>query len=259
MVMTRKLQVVLLLTVSLLWLSSCDQIIKMLETGVQESSLTQSEVVQGLKEALITGTNTSTTELNAKDGYLKNSAVRIMLPKEAQEISENIRRIPGLGDKAMDDLLLRINRSAEDAASEAKPIFIKAVKDMTIREGMDILKGKSSGSTGFDSTAATVYLKQKTYEELYNAFQPKVNASLNKKIVGNVSTNEAWAEITRLYNKVAPILGKSKVNTELSGYVTEKALEGLFYKIGEEEKSIRKNPYQYSKDILRKVFGSVHK
>lgn len=257
--MTRKIQLLILVVPSTFWLSSCDQILKMLETGVQESSLTQTEVVQGLKEALITGTNSSTTKLNAKDGYFKDPVAKILLPKEAQDIAENIRRIPGLGDKAMDDLLLRINRSAEDAAAEAKPIFINAVKNMTISEGMNVLKGKSSQTTGFDSTAATVYLKQKTYNDLFNAFQPKIDVSLDKKIVGNTSTNEAWAEITNLYNKVAPILGKSKVNTELSGYVTEKALEGLFYKIGEEEKSIRKNPYQYSKDILRKVFGSVHK
>jgi len=228
-------------------LSSCDILQQILEETSTQTTLSNSEIIQGLKEALTTGAISSSKTLHATDGYFKDAAVKILLPPEANVIVENVRKVPGLGDKAMDDLILRINRSAEDAASEAKPIFINAVKSMTIQDGMTILKGSN--------TAATNYLKSKTYNQLKSAFAPKINTSLNKKIVGNVSTNQAWTQITGLYNKVAPFIGKPKVNTNLGDYVTRRALDGLFYKVSEEEKKIRANPYQYVSEIIKKVFG----
>lgn len=252
-----------LLTVGIVLISlfstSCDQLMKALEQGLEETKLSETEIIKGLKEALNTGASSSTKILHACDGYFKDEAVKIFLPKEAQVIVDNIRRIPGVGDKAIDDVILKINRSAEDAAIEAKPIIIQAVKEMTVRDGMNILQGKSARTSSFDSTAATFYLRSKTYNKLYTAFKPKINTSLNKKLVGNVSTNTAWSELVGLYNKVAPIIGKPKVNADLPDFVTKKALDGLFVKIGDEEKKIRKNPYSYAREILRRVFGSVHK
>ncbi len=226
---------------------SCDVLQQILDEASTQSTLTNSEIIQGLKEALTTGAVSSSNILHRTDGYFKDAAVKILLPPEANVITENIRKVPGLGDKMMDDLVLRINRSAEDAAIEAKPIFINAVKSMTIQDGMAILKGSN--------TAATNYLKNKTYNQLKSAFAPKINNSLNKKLVGNISTNQAWTQTTTLYNKVAPFIGKPKVNTSLGDYVTRRALDGLFYKVAEEEKKIRANPYQYTSDIIKKVFG----
>lgn len=248
-----------LFSLFLLPLSSCDTLLNMLSAGIEDNTLSNTEIVQGLKEALNTGADKSSDALHATDGYFKDPAVKISLPPEAKVITDNIRRIPGLGDKALEELELRLNRAAEDAADEAKPIILNAVRNMTIKDGLNILKGKTPGKAEFDSTAATAYLKRQTYQQLYNAFQPKIDASLDKKIVAGVSANEAWEEITGLYNKVAPLLGKAKVNSSLSAYVTERALNGLFIKIGEEEKKIRQEPYKYAKEIIRKVFGSMKK
>ena len=242
----KKLTIIFLIGLSISF-SSCDILMQVLEEASTETSLTNSEIIKGLKEALTVGTGSSVNILNANDGYFKDNAVKILLPPEANVIIENIQKVPGLGQKTIDDLILRINRSAEDAASEAKPIFIDAVKTMTIQDGMKILKG--------NNTAATTYLKNKTYTKLVSAFKPKINTSLDKKLVGNISTNKAWTDITTIYNKVAPFIGKPKVNTSLSDYVTRRALDGLFLKVGDEEKKIRSNPLDYVSDIIKKVFG----
>lgn len=227
-------------------LLSCDILQQVLDDA-NSPGLTNSEIIQGLKEALIEGAVSSSKTLNATDGYFKDNAVKILLPSEANVIIENLSKVPGLGQKAIDDLVLKINRAAEDAASEAKPIFIDAIKSMTIQDGMTILKGSD--------TEATKYLKSKTYNKLTAAFAPKINNSLNKKLVGNVSAGSAWTDVTNIYNKVAPFIGKPKVTTDLGAYVTQKALDGLFLKVGEEEKKIRANPYAYVSDIIKKVFG----
>jgi hypothetical protein len=238
----------IILVISILFtLSSCDVLMQVLEQTTTETTLSDSEVIQGLKEALNVGTGSSVGILNAKDGYFKDNAVKILLPPEANVIVENIQKVPGLGQQTIDDLILRINRSAEDAASEAKPVFIDAVKTMTIQDGMSILKG--------DNHAATTYLKNKTYNQLVNAFKPKINTSLDKKLVGNISTNKAWTDVTTLYNKVAPFIGKATVNTNLADYVTRRALDGLFIKVADEEAKIRANPFAYVSEIIKKVFG----
>lgn len=248
-----------LLLAAVLFLSSCDILQQILEQGAKSQSLTNSEIIEGLKKALSTGTESSTNLLHARDGFLKDQAVKILLPPEAEVITQNLAKIPGVGQQTIDDLILKINRSAEDAAVEAKPIFIDAIKNMTIQDGMNILKGKSGNTSSFDSTAATVYLKGRTYQNLKAAFAPKINASLNKKLVGNISTSSAWSNVINLYNKIAPLIGKQKINPDLGAYVTEKALNGVFLKIGVEEKKIRKNPMSYASDIIKKVFGSVYK
>lgn len=242
----KRITIIFLLTLSI-GFSSCDILQQIVDDAGGQTTLTNSEIIAGLKEALIEGTVSSVKVLNATDGYFKDNAVKILLPPEANVIVENIQKVPGIGQKTIDDLVFKINRAAEDAASEAKPIFIDAVKSMTIQDGMTILKGSN--------TAATNYLKSKTYNKLVSAFSPKINSSLNKKLVGNVSAGSAWTKVTSLYNKVAPIIGKPKVTTDLGVYVTKRALNGLFLKVGEEEKKIRANPYAYVSAIIKKVFG----
>lgn len=246
-----------ILIASSLFLGSCDVLLQILQSsgGI---ALTEAEIVEGLKKALTIGAESSSTILHKQDGYFKDKAVKIFLPPEANVILENISKIPGIGQGMVDDVILKINRSAEDAAVEAKPIFISAVSSMTITDGINILKGKSRYSQGFDSTAATMYLKDKTYTKLKAAFAPKIGASLDKKIVGNVSTNQAWTTMVQYYNKAAPLLGKPKVTADLGTYVTEKALDGLFLKVGEEERKIRKNPLNYASDIIKKVFSNIN-
>jgi hypothetical protein len=227
--------------------TSCDILQQLLDQNTGPVVPSESEIVQGLKQALIEGTVSSVKVLNITDGYFKDNAVKILLPPEHKVITDNITKIPGLGQKAIDDLILKINRAAEDAAVEAKPIFMDAINTMTIQDGMTILKGSN--------TAATEYLRSKTYSKLVSSFAPKINTSLGKKLVGNISATSAWNDVTTLYNKVAPILGKPKVETDLGAYVTKKALDGLFLKVGDEEKKIRENPLAYVSDIIKKVFG----
>ncbi len=252
-----KKAIISIFLVSSLFLGSCEILTQILQSA-GSIVLTEAEVVEGLKKALSIGAESSSTILHKQNGYFKDKAVKIFLPKEANVIIDNISKIPGVGQKTVDDVILSINRSAEDAASQAKPIFIDAIKSMTVTDGMNILRGKSNYSQSFDSTAATMYLKDKTYGKLKAAFAPKINTSLNKKLVGNVSTNKAWGTMVNYYNKVAPFLGKPKITTNLGAFVTERALDGLFLKVGEEERKIRRNPLGYASEIIKKVFSNIN-
>jgi hypothetical protein len=222
-------------------------------SGTKSGSLTQDEAASGLKSALTEGSKKASTNLHKTDGYFKDNAVKILLPAEAQPIAKNIKMIPG-GQKMEDDAILRMNRAAEDAAVTAADIFINAITRMTIVDAINILYGQND--------AATVYLKKNTYNELKLAFQPKIATSLNKKIVGNISAAESWSVLMTANNNVARTIpgqmaGMKKVNTNLSEYVTEKALDGLFVKIAEVELDIRKNTTARVNDILKKVFGQL--
>jgi len=219
----------------------------------KSSSLTQDEAASGLKSALTEGSKKASTNLNKTDGYFKDNTVKILLPSEAQPIAKNIKMIPG-GQKMEDDAILRMNRAAEDAAITAADIFINAITKMTIADAINILYGSND--------AATVYLKKNTYNELKVAFQPKIAASLNKKIVANISAAQSWSVLMTANNKVAgtypgKAAGMKKVNTDLAEYVTEKALDGLFVKIAATELDIRKNTTARVNDILKKVFGQL--
>jgi len=217
--------------------------------------LSQSDIVAGLKEALVVGTNKSADILGVTDGYYKDELVKILLPPEADIIVKNINKISG-GSALLEDVLLKINRAAEDAVSEAKPIFINSIKSMTISDGFEILKGEDN--------AATQYLHKTTYNQLFELYRPKIKASVEKKLVGNVSTDESWKQITGKWNDIAKstigqIAGFKPVEIELDEYLTNKALDGLFLKIEAEEKLIRKNPAARVSNILKKVFGSLDK
>jgi len=251
---------------------SCDVLMPVLEQanktintqngGVISKALSNEEIINGLKKALAVGTDTAVSITSTLNGYYGDNLLRILLPPEAKVVTDNISKVP-FGQKLVDDAILSINRAAEDAATAAKPIFINAITSMSIKDGLTILKGKNpmaqTTSAAFDSTAATGFLKSATYNSLYAAFKPKINNSLDKKLVGNISTNKAYSNLTGAFNKVAPFIGKEKVNSDLSDYVTGKALDGLFLKVADEEKKIRKDPYKWSVDIIRKVFGSVFK
>ncbi len=246
-----------ILIVALLFiLSGCAELMQVAQQVSGENApLTQNEIIAGLKEALIVGTTNSSNILGATDGYYKDELVKILLPPEADVIVKNINKIPG-GNDLIEDVLLRINRAAEDAVSEAKPIFVNSIKSMTIADGYVILKG--------DDNAATQYLHKTTYNQLVELYRPKIKASVDKKLVGNISTAESWNQITGKWNDLAKsivgqVAGFKPVDIDLDEYLTNKALDGLFLKIETEEKQIRKDPMARVNSLLKRVFGTLDK
>jgi hypothetical protein len=230
---------------------------------LEDSGLGDGDIAEGLKTALEVGTDSSVFKTSAVDGFYKNAALKILLPPEAGVIVDNISKVP-LGSQLLENVILRINRSAEDAAKSAGPIFKNSIKSLSISDALTILRGQNPASkkksAAFDSTAATAYLISTTFDQLAESFSAPINTSLDKELIGGVSTNEAWNELTSAYNLVAPFIAKPKVNTSLGNHVTQKALDGLFLKVGEEEVKIRRNPWKWVTttvgDILTKVFGS---
>ncbi|NLJ20551.1 MAG: DUF4197 domain-containing protein [Bacteroidales bacterium] len=216
---------------------------------------TNIENISGIKSALALGTENAVSNLSVENGFFGNQALKLLLPEEAQIIVENISLIPG-GKALVDKTILSINRSAEDAVKEAGPVFKKAIQDMSISDAMGILLGGNN--------AATQYLQKTTSSQLKSLFLPKVQASLKKPLVGNVSTIETWNLLINAYNTAAnSTLGKlanlKSVNTQLDQYVTDKALSALFTKIAETENSIRTDPAARTTTLLKRVFGQLNK
>lgn len=227
-------------------LASCDtarQVLEEVNTVYGNGSvgtvggLSNADIVAGLKQALTIGTQNSTNQLSAVDGFFKNAAIKILLPEEAQKVESTLRSV-GMGS-LVDKAVLSMNRAAEDAAKGAGTIFINAVKQMTITDAVNILKG--------GDFAATNYFKSKTTEQLSQSFKPVIERSLK-----NVNATKYWTDVTTLYNQFS----KNKVTTDLSAYVTQKAMDGIFYQVGLEEQKIRKDPVARTTEILKKVFGS---
>ena len=239
---------------SLFLFTGCAQLTQIAEQTINSGRpLTQSEIIFGLKEALIVGTNNSADILGKTDGYYKDELVKILLPPEADIIVKNINKIPG-GNKLIEDVLLSINRAAEDAVSEAKPIFVNSIRSITISDAFGILKGEDN--------AATQYLKNTTYNQLVDLYRPKIKTSIDKKLVGNVSAGQTWETLTGKWNEAAnsivgQVAGFKPVNIQLDEYLTQKALDGLFLKIADEEKKIRKDPVARVNDLLKRVFGTL--
>lgn len=235
----------LLLTTASLFVVSCEKI----DTILQSVGLSNEEVILGLKTALNVGSDTSVTVLSKVDGYYKDDLVKILLPEEAQPVYDVVNKIPG-GDLLIENAVLSINRAAEDAAPQAKSIFVNAITGITIADGFSILNG--------GDTAATIYLKGKTYDSLTMAFSPKINASLSKPLVGSISAASAYKDLVDAYNtaSLGGILFPQITKNTLGEHVTQKALDGLYYKVSEEERKIRKDPLHRVSDILQKVFGS---
>lgn len=236
-------------------LVSCASLMTALDTVVSSGSLTEKDVSDGLKEALITGARNAANRLGVANGYYGDQAIRILLPEEAAVIVENISKIPG-GEKLIQDVVLSINRAAEDAAREVAPIFVSSVTSMTLRDAFGILNGQDN--------AATNYLHNTTYDQLFALYTPKINTSINKPLLGNLSTQDTWDALTGQWNKFAATLagrvaGFKTVETDLSSYLTHKALDGMFVKVAEEEFKIREDVNARVTPLLQRVFGTLDK
>ncbi|HEX2534152.1 MAG TPA: DUF4197 domain-containing protein [Chitinophagaceae bacterium] len=201
------------------------------------SSLSQEEIAGGLREALEVGAGRAGSRLSAADGYFKDAALKILMPEEAKKAEQTLRRA-GMG-RQVDNAILSMNRAAEDAAKSAAPIFVQAIKEMTITDALGILRG--------GDYAATDFLKGKTLAALTNAFRPSIEAALQK-----TDATKHWNSVFTAYNQFS----REKVNTDLTAYVTERALAGLFLQLGQEELKIRKDPVARSSDLLKKVFAN---
>lgn len=236
----------------LLIFTSCAELTKVLNTTTVQP-LSETEVINGLREALSTGAGNAAGRLSVQDGYYGDLTVKILLPDEAKILVDNISRIPG-GDKLVEDVILRINRAAEDAAREAAPIFVNSIRQMTIKDAFNILRGADN--------AATSYLKATTYNDLYALYKPKIQNSTEKKIVANISTKDSWLALTGKWNSFAnsvpgKLAGMKAVTTDLDAWLTNKALDGMFLKVALEELKIRKEVSERITPLLQRVFGSL--
>ncbi len=203
------------------------------------SGLSNDEIIAGLKEALSVGAQNSSSKLSSLDGFFANAAIKVLMPAEAKKVETTLRNA-GMG-QMVDDAILSMNRAAEEASKSAAPIFIDAIKQINFQDALGILRGTD--------TAATSYLRGKTISPLTSAFQPVIDEALQK-----TGATKYWKTVFETYNKLPTTF--KKINTDLSGYVTEKALTGLFYQVAIEEQQIRKNPAARVNDVLKKVFGS---
>jgi len=200
--------------------------------------LTTAEVGEGLKEALINGISKGSDLVSQLDGYFKNPEIKIPFPPDVKKVEDRLRQI-GLGGE-VDKFVMTLNRGAEDAAKEAKPIFIAAIKQMTIDDAWAILKGEPD--------AATQFLKRTTNAQLKEKFKPVVQASLDK-----VNATKYYGDIINKYNSI-PLV--QKVNPDLNDYATDLAMQGLFTMIAKEELNIRQDPMARTSELLRRVFGA---
>jgi Protein of unknown function (DUF4197) len=207
--------------------------------GNSVNNLSKEDISNALHQALQVGAKNATSKLSAVDGYFGNSLIKIVMPPEAKKVETTLRDI-GLG-KQVDDAVLSMNRAAEDAATKALPIFVDAIKGMTIDDGLAILQGGND--------AATQYLKNKTTASLTAAFKPVITNSLDK-----VNATKYWKDVFTAYNEIP--FTERKVNPDLVAYVTDRALNGLFIVIAQEEAKIRLNPEARVTDLLQKVFGA---
>ena len=209
-----------------------------LKKALGGESLTTEEIGEGLKEALTNGISKGSDLVSQLDGYYKNPEIKIPFPPEVKQVETRLRQI-GLGGE-VDKFIESLNRGAEDAAKEAKPIFVSAIKQMTIQDAWAILKGEQD--------AATQYLDRTTSPLLKDKFKPVIQNSLNK-----VNATKYYADLVNTYNRI-PLV--QKVNPNLDDYATEKAIQGLFVMIAKEEKNIRANPGARTTELLKKVFSA---
>jgi hypothetical protein len=202
------------------------------------TTITQAEAAQGIREALDQGVGRGISLLNKEDGFFGNQAYKLFLPQEAVKIENTLRQI-GMGS-LVDKAILQINRSAEDAVGYARPIFLDAIKEMTIADAINIIKGPKD--------AATQYFRDKTTSKLIAAFTPIIKGSLDK-----FSATKYYGDMINTYNKFPTTL--NKLNPDLPSYVVDRAVSALFDQVAQEEANIRANPVARTTDILKKVFG----
>lgn len=226
----------LLTLILVLSMASCAEL-QNLKLPTIGTGLTIEEIGGGLKEALNNGISKGADLLSQLDGYYK-SPYKILMPAEVTKVTDKLKVIPGFSD-AEEKLTLRVNRAAELAAQKAKPIFVKAIKEMTFRDATNILMGAD--------TAATGYLREKTFKALYSEFQPIILTALNE-----VQAADYWETAVTAYNKIPFV---KKTNPRLDDYVANEALKGLFNMIAKEEIGIRKDISLRTTDLLKKVFA----
>lgn len=212
-------------------------VLKDVKIPVSKGSLDNDTVVSGLKEALSVGTRSAVTSVSRTDGYFSNQAIKILMPEKIRNVAEVLRKVGY--QKQVDDFVLAMNRAAERAAPKATEYFVGAIKEMTLQDGQKILNG--------GDTAATDYFKSKTSDKIFAAFKPIVTQSMDE-----VGTARAYKNMMASYNSVPFVKTES---LDLDNYVTNKAIDGLFYMVGQEEKQIRTNPAARTTDLLKKVFG----
>jgi len=233
----KKLLSIVLLSVML---SSCDVLSKIpTGTGV---GVTESEAGEGIKEALSQGLVKAVLKLNKEDGFFKDALYKVLLPPDAKKIENTLRDL-GMG-KMVDKAILSINRAAEDAAGFAKPIFVDAIKSMTISDAIGLIKN--------GDTSATHFFRVKTTDKLISAFMPVIKSSLDK-----VEATKYYGDIVNTYNNFPTTL--RKINPDLPSFVTNKATDALFDLVAKEEQNIRQNIAARTTDLLRKVFGGIIK
>jgi len=213
-------------------------VLKTVSKGVSgtSGSLSNEEIISGLREALKIGTDNSSKKLGSVDGFFKDAVIRILMPEEAKKAEKTLRGL-GMGS-LVDKAILSMNRAAEDASKGVGDIFWNAIRQMTIKDGLQILKG--------GDFAATDYLKKMTTAEITAKFRPVIDSSLSK-----ADATRYWKDVFTAYNRFS----MKPVNPDLGAYVTDKALAGLFYYIGKEEQKIRKDPAAQVTNLLKRVFG----
>ncbi len=210
--------------------------------STSQNSLTNQEVVSGLKEALSVGVKNAVSTTSVKDGFLENAKIKLPFPPSAEKMKQ--RAMDWGMASQVDQIVTTMNRAAEDAASEAAPIFLDAVKNMSVNDGFKILKGGEG--------AATDFLRRQTTGDLIESFAPKVEESIQK-----VKLTEYWNPVAKRYNKAARFTGDEPVDADLNQYVTERAIAGLFTMVEQEENKIRKDPKARVTETLQKVFSNL--
>lgn len=206
--------------------------------GYNSATLTTEEIGRGLKEALTVGIKNSSLKASALDGYLGNQTIKLLFPPEAQKVEQKLRSL-GLGNEC-DKFIAALNRGAEKAAEKAVPVFVDAITQMTIQDALGILRGEKD--------AATNYLKRTSSIALANAFAPIMQDAIN-----STGATKLYGDIANTYNKI-PF--QQKINPDLQQYATQKAIDGLFLLVAQEEQKIRDNPAARVSDLLRRVFGT---
>lgn len=201
--------------------------------------LTEAEAAEGIRQALQQGTGRGISVLNRQDGFFGNNTYKLFLPPDAIKIEKALRTV-GMG-RQVDRAILQINRAAEDAVGYATPIFVDAIKQMTIADAINIVRGEQN--------SATNYFRQRTREKLIAAFTPVVERSLVQ-----MEATRYYSEIVSLYNNIPTTV--KKINPDLPSYVVDRATTALFDQIEQEEINIRQNPRARTTEILKKVFGA---
>lgn len=243
----KKLALSLSLSLSLVSCDVVQQAANTLNSGTTSNTtpkLTNDEVISGLREALNVGIKNAVNSSSVTDGFLKNTAIRLPFPPDAIKVKEKALELRL--DGQVEKFETTLNRAAEEATKEALPIFVDAIRNMSVQDGFAILNGGDG--------AATRFLSKQTTDKLVVAFSPKV-----KEATAKVKLTEYWNPLITKYNQAMTLTGGQKLNPDLDAYITQKAIEGLFYLVEQEENKIRKDPMARVTDLLTKVFGSLTK